>query len=63
MATLFALVFPQFLICMYILLKKVAKIKNNVLILLVVGLLAVTDIAYPLSRMFKYLAIKHLLEG
>ena len=39
------------------------KIKNNVLILIVVGLLAVTDISYPLSRMFKHIAFKNLVEN
>jgi len=41
----------------------VPKIKNNVLILIVVGLLAVADIAYPLSRMFKYFAFQNLASG
>jgi hypothetical protein len=41
----------------------VPKIKNNVLILIVVGLLAVTDISYTLSRMFKHIAFQNTLDG
>jgi len=60
--TLFVLVAPQFFICAYILLKKAPRIKNNTLILLVVGLLALVDISYPLSRMFKHMAFSCLLN-
>lgn len=63
MITLFVLVFPQFFLCAYILLKKVPKIKNNVLILIVVGMLAVTDISYSLSRMFKHIAFQKQAAG
>jgi hypothetical protein len=48
---------------MYILLRKAPRIKNNALILVVVGLLAVSDVAYPLSRMFKHTAFTRITQN
>ena len=49
--------------CAYILVRKARRIKNNLLILLVVGLLAVVDLAYPLSRLFKHTAFVMMAKG
>lgn len=56
------LVAPQFFICLYILITKARRIKNNILILLLVGLLAVVDLTYPLFLILKHKAFVNMQE-